>query len=694
MIELLSPAGSPEAVRAAVQNGADAVYLGYGNFNARRNAANFDQRELRTAVEYCHVRGVKVYLTLNTLLSDTELDQAALLVDQANQLGVDALLVQDLGVVRMARQVAPDLPLHASTQMTIHSLDGAKAAADLGLERVVVSRELSRDQIAYLCAHAPVEIECFVHGALCMCYSGQCYLSSVIGGRSGNRGMCAQPCRLNYGWGQVADTPLLSLKDLSLSQHLQELERIGVACAKIEGRMKRPEYVAIVTQIYATALREGRNPTPAEQKALQQAFSRQGFTDAYFLHKTGRKMFGIREKLPVPEKLFAAARTDYSREHSRIPVTLYAQITAGKPVQIGVRDNQDLEATAAGPVPETARKFSLAREQVELQLSKTGGTPYHCVKVLAQVDENLSLPLSVLNSLRRQVLKDLSSQRSQPPQRCRGTYHPGVRYENRTEPPVFTISALRVDQISPRLLALKPGVVTLPSDEIIAHPDKVDAIVTSGVETAVTLPRVFWDRGELHELERHLEQIYALGVHTAYAGTLAGIHLAQRMGFQCRGDFGLGVYNAQTIKELKRMNLKSVTLSFEQRIARIRDLSKAMDCEIMAYGRLPLMITENCIIRNRYGQCGCQSVNQLIDRTGAHFPVLRTFGCRNELYNSKKLFLADKPNSYLKSGLWGVRLFFTTENARECLQVLKRYRQEVNFTPNELTRGLYYRDVE
>ncbi len=693
MIELLSPAGSPEAVRAAVQSGADAIYLGYGNFNARRNAANFDQAELQAAVEYCHVRGVKVYLTLNTLLSDQELTQASALVDQVSQMGVDALLVQDLGVARMVRQVAPDLPLHASTQMTIHSLDGVKAAADLGMTRVVLSRELSRDQIAFLCAHSPIEMECFVHGALCMCYSGQCFFSSVIGGRSGNRGMCAQPCRLNYGWGSVADTPLLSLKDMSLSQHLRELDQMGVACAKIEGRMKRPEYVAIVTRVYATALREGRNPTPGERKALEQAFSRQGFTDGYFRDKTGRKMFGIREKTPLPEKLFAAARADYGREHPKVPVTFYALIAARQPIQVGVRDDQEHTVTAEGPVPESARKLSLAREQVELQLSKTGGTPYRCVKVLAQVDKGLSLPLSVLNNLRRQVLDELSVKRSTPPPRSQGTYHPGVRYENRTEPPVFTISALQVEQISPRLLELNPGVIALPLEEIIAHPNKVDDMVASGVEMAVTLPRVFWDR-ELLEMELRLEQIRNLGVKTAYAGTLAGIQVAQRLGFQCRGDFGLGVYNAQTIKELKRLGLKSVTLSFEQRIARIRDLSKSMDCEIIAYGRLPLMITENCIIRNRYGQCGCQSVNQLIDRTGAHFPVIRTFGCRNELYNSKKLFLADKPNSYLNAGLWGARLLFTTENARECLQVLKRYRQEVNFTPNEFTRGLYYRDVE
>ena len=193
MLELLAPAGSMEAVTAAVQNGADAVYMGYGDFNARRNAKNFTREAFAAAVSYCHLRGVKVYLTLNTLLTDRELPQAARLAADASALGVDAVLVQDLGVLRMLRQAAPDLPVHASTQMTLHSLDGVKLAAALGLSRAVLSRELSRDQIEYICQNSPIEIEVFAHGALCMCYSGQCFLSSVIGGRSGNRGLCAQP---------------------------------------------------------------------------------------------------------------------------------------------------------------------------------------------------------------------------------------------------------------------------------------------------------------------------------------------------------------------------------------------------------------------------------------------------------------------------------------------------------------------
>ena len=277
-MELLAPAGSPEALTAAVQAGADAVYLGFGPLNARRNAKNFTREELEAGVAYCHLRGVKVYLTLNTLLTNRELSLAAETGAWASDLGIDAVLVQDLGVARLLRRTCPDLPLHASTQMTVHSLDGVRACADLGMTRVVLSRELSADAIADLCARSPVELEVFGHGALCMCYSGQCFLSAVLGGRSGNRGLCAQPCRLAFRWpGEKTPSHPLSLKDLSLAGALGQLEEMGVACLKIEGRMKRPEYVAVVTGIYARAIKEDREPTEEEleQKERRQALERE-----------------------------------------------------------------------------------------------------------------------------------------------------------------------------------------------------------------------------------------------------------------------------------------------------------------------------------------------------------------------------------------------------------------------------------
>lgn len=691
-MELLAPAGSPEALTAAVQAGADAVYLGFGPLNARRNAKNFTREELEAGVAYCHLRGVKVYLTLNTLLTNRELPLAAETGAWASDLGIDAVLVQDLGVARLLRRTCPDLPLHASTQMTVHSLDGVRACADLGMTRVVLSRELSADAIADLCARSPVELEVFGHGALCMCYSGQCFLSAVLGGRSGNRGLCAQPCRLKYGWMDKADAYPLSLKDLSLAGHLRELRRMGVACVKLEGRMKRPEYVAVVTGIYARAIKEDREPTEEELEQLRAAFSRQGFTQGYYLDQQGPDMFGVREETREPKELFAAARNTYqSGEAQRVPVTFYAMLRPGEPARVGVEDPDGRVATVEGPVPEAARTRPLTAEAVTTQLSRTGGTPYRCGQVRALVEENLSLPLAALNALRREALEKLSVQRQEPPRRRAGEYHAGARYENRREEPVLTISVRRAEQLTDELLRLRPALVYVPLDELAAHLEK--AVGTEHTSIGVSLPRVAWDR-EYPGLREKLEQVRALGVKDALLGNLGMFPIARELGFTLRGDFGLEIYNAQALKEYKRLGLQSATLSFELKLAQIRDLSKCLDTELITYGRLPLMLMENCIIKNRTCSCGCQNTNILTDRKGARFPVVSAPGCRNELLNSQKLFLADKAADYRRIGLWAQRLLFTTENPRECVQVAQRYLEQGSWTPNEYTRGLYYRDVE
>ena len=694
-MELLSPAGSMEAVTAAVQNGADAVYFGYGDFNARRGARNFSREEAAAAVSYCHLRGCKAHLTLNTLLTDRELPGAAELAAHASDIGVDAVIVQDLGVARMLRQTVPDLPIHGSTQMTVHSLDGVKLCADLGMTRVVLGRELSRDQIAEICKNSPIEIEVFGHGALCMCWSGQCFFSSVIGGRSGNRGMCAQPCRLNYGWSGKANEYPLSLKDLSLAGHLKELQEMGVACLKLEGRMKRPEYVAIVTGVYARALKEGREPGPEELDLLTRAFSRQGFTDGYYTGQKGPEMFGTRQEEKEPRELYAQARATYEggAENRKEPVRMYALIQAGRPARAAAEDSQGRVAQVEGPVPEPARNVPLTREKVELQLRRTGGTPFQCEKVTARVEENLSLSLSELNDLRRRALEELGKERQKVPQRRKEWFQPGVRYENQTQPPVFTVSLRAAAQLSDNLLKLKPALIYLPAGEGAAHPETVERCRQAGVPLAISLPRVCTD-GELSQLERELVKLRETGVTEALAGTWGVVRRAQQLGFQVRGDYGLGVYNSQTMKELKRLGLVGATVSFEMKLAQIRDLSKTVPTELIAYGRLPLMITENCIIHNHSARHTCGGVNLLTDRKGERFPVVKAWGCRNEILNSKKLFLADRQRDWQRLGLWGARLMFTTENAVECVQVLERYLGKGGYQPNDITRGLYYRDVE
>ncbi len=694
MLELLSPAGSMEALRAAVQNGADAVYMGYGDFNARRNAKNFTEEEFAAAVSYCHLRGCKLYLTLNTLVTDRELKGALDCAMEASALGVDAVLVQDLGILRLLRQAAPDLPVHASTQMTVHNLDGVKQMADLGMTRAVLSRELSKDAIAYICERSPIEIEVFGHGALCMCYSGQCFLSSMIGGRSGNRGLCAQPCRLRYGWNGKADGNPLSLKDMSLAGHLRELRKMGVACLKLEGRMKRPEYVAIVTRVYATAIREGREPTAQEVEALTRAFSRQGFTDGFYTGKTGPDMFGVREEEKEPRELFAQARQTYEEgEAQRVPVTFYAVVRRGENVKVAAQDEDGHTAAVEGERPQEARNKELTAEEVEKQLARTGGTPYRCAAVHTKLDGGLALSAASLNALRRQALEELSAQRIVPKARRTGEFQPGVRYENRREAPVLTVSVRHAEQVTEELLACRPALVYVPVEELSAHPE-----VARRGKVAVILPRIAWDR-EWDTLKKQLRIAKDLGVTDALVGNLGMLRLASELGFTLRGDFGLELYNSQALKEVKRLGLTSATVSFELKLAQIRDLSKALDTELIAYGHLPLMLTENCILRNRTGGvcrnlCVKEGENRLTDRKGEPFPVVRAWGCRNEILNGRPLFLADKGGDCRRLGLWAQRLMFTIESPKTCAAVAQRYAGLGNWAPREYTRGLYYRDVE
>ena len=464
MAELLSPAGGWDSLVAAVQSGADAVYMGFGAYNARRSAKNFTEEEFAQAVRYCHLRGVRVYLTLNTLLTDRELPGAAELLHKASRLGADAVLIQDWGVWQLARQAAPELPLHASTQMSLHTLGGARRAAELGLTRVVLARELSRRDIAAICRDCPAEVEVFAHGALCMCYSGQCALSAVIGGRSGNRGTCAQPCRLPYGVNApAAGGHPLSLKDANLSPYLQELEDMGVACLKLEGRMKRPEYVAVITSIYRRLLDEKRRPTREEQRQLELAFSRSGFTDGYYLGRKGPQMFGTRpENVPEPKELFAEARTLYEKEDRRtVAVDMDCVCRAGEPVRLTVRAG-DQWAEVTGPVPETARNRALTAEELQARLKKTGGTAFRCREVRVTLEEGLMLSAGAVNALRREGLTALEEVLCAVPERH--TAQPEPLPDAPVEPvqPLLTCSLQKPEQLTQALADCRPEMIYLP----------------------------------------------------------------------------------------------------------------------------------------------------------------------------------------------------------------------------------------
>ena len=700
-LELLSPAGSPEAMRAAVQSGCGAVYLGWGDFNARRSAKNFTDEEFATAIRYCHVRGVRVFLTLNTLLTDRELPLALDAARTACRLGVDSVLVQDWGLFDLLRQALPDLPLHASTQMSVFTSGGVDELYRDGCERVVIARECSGADTAAACRSCPAEIEIFGHGALCMCYSGQCEMSALIGGRSGNRGTCAQPCRLPYGFNASAKNAYpLSLKDSCLAGRIAEMERMGVSCLKLEGRMKRPEYVAVITDIYSRLIREGRKPTPAEKKDLELAFSRSGFTEDYWQGRRGPAMFGTRpENAPEPKELFAAARTRYEKGDARtVPIHFSCVCQSGQPASLTVWDEDGHAVTVSGAVPEPAQNKALTAADLEARLQKTGGTAFRCADGSAQVEDGLFLSAGAVNALRRDALAALEEARCAVPERRELEFAPLPDADCAAEAPKLTVSVSAWAQAE-ALLPLSPARLYVPL-ELLAERDALPEL--SG-EWCAVLPRVWRDRDE-SQLRQWLAHARALGVTAALAGNIGHLSILRNSGLRIYGDSGLNVFNSRALNYLRQKGLASACLSFELRFPQLRDIQKILPAEAIVYGRLPLMITENCLVQNETGcrlseenaavprQAPCRKPNYLQDRTGARFPLLPAYGHRTEIQNSAPVWLADKPE-WKHCGLSFARLRFTTETPEECRKI---YRAYLDGSPalDTFTRGLYYRGVD
>ena len=703
--ELLAPAGGREALVAAVQSGADAVYMGFGAFNARRSARNFSDEEFRTAVSYCHLRGVKVYLTLNTLVTDRELPLLADAARVASECGVDAILVQDWGVLATLQKIIPDVPLHASTQMSLHTLSGVQESARLGMTRAVLARELSRGEISEICANSPIEIETFVHGALCMCYSGQCEMSAVIGRRSGNRGACAQPCRLPYGFSGKANAHPLSLKDACLAPFVPAMMDMGVACLKIEGRMKRPEYVAAVTEIYARLLREHRAPTKDEQKKLALAFSRDGFTEGYYLGARGREMFGTRpENARWPEDWFGELRARYEKEDLRlVPLTFDCTIRAGEPMRLRAEDADGHTLTVTGNVPEAARNRALTAEEVEARLKKTGGTAFTVDFCAVTLDDGLAVSAGALNALRREALSQMEALRTAAPERRAFGFVPPTAVKNSADKPLLTVSIHKAEQLSEELIALSPARVYVPV-ELLPQLDLSPYL--GRTEFFAVLPRIYRTQDE-PMLRALLEDGVKKGVTGVSIANLGHLSLVRGLDITLHGDWALNVYNSAALAFWKKEGLSSACASFELRDAQLRDLSKCLPCEAIIYGRLPLMVTENCLNANESGcryfqerpasvpaDGACASAPELTDRRGEHFPVLRAWGCRSEIENGKILYLADKARDWQSLGLRYACLRFTTESPEDCVRMLRAYQGEAVDAPENITRGLFYRGAE
>lgn len=695
MFEILSPAGSPEAVIAAVQSGADAVYMGFGDHNARRGAKNFTEEEFADAVRYCHVRGVKVFVTLNTLVRDRELRMATDLAIKAAGYGADAIIVQDLGITKVLREMLPDMPLHASTQMSVHNLDGVLAAAEMGITRVVLARELNMQQIEYITRNSPIEIEVFVHGALCFCHSGQCYMSGLIGSHSGNRGKCAQTCRMEYSFGGRMDNKPMSLKDSCLIKYVDQLEAMGVASAKIEGRAKRPEYVAIVTEVYANAIKNKKAPTEMDMQRLEQAFSRQGFTDGYYKGKLDSSMFGVRlDAERGLDKLFSQTRKRYiNAEVRRAPVKIFAIIEAGKAARYAIEDAEGRHATLESSIPDLAKNRDINGQYVSEQLYKTGGTPYVCTEINCKVDAGLFISAAKLNEVRRELISLLTALRREPRVQRVMKFPSSPLSGPSIGGPRMIYQVTKAEQLTEELSETRPQYLYVPLEILCQNPELASPFIARGATVCAVIPRIITDT-EMNKISEYLTRARTMGITEVVVGNIGHIAICKKYGFAIRGDYGLNAFNSYGLDVLKSAGLLSATASFELRIAQISGLIKPLDLEIISYGRLPAMVSDQCIIKISAGRCNCENNPQLSDKRGSVFPVIREFGCRNVVLNAHRLYLADKRSDYADIGLWAERLMFTTESGRECVSIAKNYLGHGDYLASNITRGLYYRGVK
>ncbi len=653
--ELLAPAGDMTCLYAAVAAGADAVYVGGKRFGARAFAKNFDMDELSAAVRYCHLHGVRLYVTLNTLIEDKEMADAVDYAAELYRIGVDALIVADLGVMAAIRRHIPALELHASTQMSVHNTLGVAEAEALGATRVVVARELSLREIKSIVADSPCEIEVFLHGALCVCYSGQCLFSSLVGGRSGNRGECAQPCRLPYNNGKYP----LSLKDLSLADHIPELIRSGVASLKIEGRMKSPEYVYTVTHIYRHLLDEGRVATKAESEQLRRAFSRGGFTDGYFTCKTDRGMTGIRSE---SDKQDSRDMTTTNWVPEKVPVHASITLRLGEPAEMTLTYGER-SVTVFGGTPVPAENSPLTPDGVKTRLAKMGNTLLSLdpEDISLTLDENINLSPSALNSLRRQAAEMLESQ-------ARDLEHikyiPTEIYKEGGAHIMIAqffseesyLAAKRLD----RKLLSTLNLAFLP------YTASIDSIAFAG---GVYLPPVVFD-SELDGLQQRLAELKNAGVMYALVGNIGQIGLARSLGFKLVGDFRLNVTNCESAMIYRNMGIKHLVLSPELTLPQARDIGGFL----ITYGRIPLMITERCFMGENFGCNNCNKCS-LTDRKGERFPMMREVEHRNIIFNSIPTYMGDRRDELSSARLRSNHLLFTTESGEEIVEVLRAHRQ-------------------
>lgn len=685
-IEILAPAGGIESLEAAVRSGADAVYLGAKDFSARASALNFSEEELCAAIDYCHIRGVKAYLTVNTLMFDSELQRALDLISSAYAMGIDAVIVQDIGLASLLRKHLPDLRLHGSTQMSIHTPSGAKALWEMGFARVVLSRELSLSEIKEIRESCPIELEVFVHGALCMSVSGQCYFSAILGGRSGNRGMCAQPCRLPFSIEGGSDHAL-SLKDNSLIEYIKELQDMGVTSAKIEGRMKRPEYVSAAVRA-CTEKRDTGYVTEDTKKRLEGVFSRTGFTNGYLLGKRSAEMFGYRRKEDVTagsEKLLSEIRTTYKDELQRIPVSFEFTLNEGKVPTLSVSDGENFAYIQGDSPAERARNLPLDGEKVTALLKKCGGTPFYANNIICHIAEGLSLPASAINQLRRQAVTELTEIRKSSHKRAPVKIDLELPRRDNSHRLAACSRARFADTAVPKEFD-NCSLIFVP---LMSSEENLKKLMDRGFDLGVDIPRGMFGRESA--IRTALLKVKELGITHALASNIGAVYLAKELGFTIHGGAGLNITNTASLLWAEEYGIADTQLSIELSHDRIARLGGNLPRGIIAAGYLPLMLCRCCPGLLKKGSCSsCDKHQKMQDRLGKSFIYTCDGNC-TEILNSVPLLIPDKINSFF--GIDFYDFHFSVENSVEKVENILSF-SSGHQNSEDFTRGLYYRGVK
>ena len=644
--ELLAPAGSPEALDAAIDARADAVYFGLSAFNARMNAKNFDDGLIEDTFKKCAAYGVKAYVTLNTLVLDREAEIFIRTAEKAWRLGASGIIIADLGLAAALKRYIPEIELHASTQLSGHNTEEAERLSSLGFSRMVLARETPLRDIRTFTENSPIEAEVFVHGALCVSHSGQCLFSSVVGGRSGNRGECAQPCRLPYCGGYP-----LSLRDLCLAEHIPELIDAHVASLKIEGRMKSPEYVRAVTAVYRKLLDERRSATRDEMKYLSEIFSRGGFTDGYFTERINGKMLGVRSE---SDKKNTRELAPFPKITRKIPIEIAVRLSCGKPSEMTITDGGKA-VTVKGDAPEKAINAPLARENVLKSVSKFGGTPFEAVKADISIEGDVMLPVSKLNELRRKAADAFlgSCKREIADFEINIPSKSGTQRQMRTAR--FT-SAKQITEKAEKYFDIR----FLPAENFAESAN------------GVIIPPVVFDH-EKSGVKEFIARAAKIGAKYALVGNLGHISIATDAGLIPVGDHRLNIFNRLTEAELEKTGLEANILSPELTPAQMRDIGG--DSSAVVYGRIPLMLLEKCVIREVEScrECEKNGFVYLTDRKGVRFPVRRTYDHRNIIYNSLPTYMADRRAELEKCGIKNRHFIFTVESAEEVDRVISSY---------------------